>query len=286
MKTHSVTVRDLLEKKKRGEKITMLTAYDAPTAQLIDEAGIDAVLVGDSLGMVALGYASTVPVTMEEMLHHARAVRRGTRRALLVGDMPFLSFQVSPEEAVRNAGRFVKEAQVDAVKLEGGSDSLPAVRAILKAGIAVLGHVGLTPQSAVQLGGYRVQGKTAAEARRIFEDAKGLEAAGCFGVVLECVPDRLAREITAHLKIPTIGIGAGGDCDGQVLVTSDLLGLTSTFKPKFVKTYGALAQEMKSAFELFRQDVSAGQFPKAEHTFSISDEELKQLLEGPRLSPD
>src|SRR5512143_670792 len=235
-----VTTLALRRKKERREIITMLTAYDYPTALAIDQAGMDSILVGDSLGMVVLGYANTLPVTMEDMLHHCRAVARGAQSALLIGDMPFLSYQVSVTEAVRNAGRFLQEAGMDAVKLEGGRERLEAIRAIQSAGIPVMGHIGLTPQSVNQLGGFRAQGKSALAAKRLLEDALLLEEAGCFGIVLESVPARLAQLISQRISIPTIGIGAGVGCDGQVLVGHDILGLFDRFTPKFVKKYADL----------------------------------------------
>ncbi|HEX7234448.1 MAG TPA: 3-methyl-2-oxobutanoate hydroxymethyltransferase, partial [Nitrosospira sp.] len=230
-----VTTLTLRQKKERGEPITMLTAYDYPTALAMDQAGVDVILVGDSLAMVVLGYENTLPVTMEEMLHHSRAVARGAKNALLIGDMPFMSYQVSVEEATRNAGRFLQQGGMDAVKLEGGRERAEAVRSITSAGIPVMGHIGLTPQSINQLGGFRAQGKTAIAARRLVEDALILEEAGCFSLVLESVPARLAELISKKISIPTIGIGAGVGCDGQVLVTHDLLGLFDRFTPKFVK---------------------------------------------------
>jgi len=256
----------------------MLTAYDYPVARLVDEAGIDAILVGDSLGMVALGYDSTVPVTMDEMIHHAKAVRRGTRRSLLIGDMPFMSYQVSAEEAVRNAGRFMKEAGCDAVKLEGGTESCAVTRAIVDAGIPVLGHLGLTPQTASKLGGFKVQGRDAGSAEHILEAAVALQAAGCFAVVLECVPAALAEMITRRLQIPTIGIGAGGGCDGQVLVTNDMLGLYDRFVPKFVKRYAELGAAITEAIGAYRRDVEAGAFPSSTHAFTMNRDELAKLM--------
>src|SRR3989344_6695728 len=220
-----MTIKDLQQKKKQGKKITLLTAYDYPSANLLEKADIDIILIGDSLGMVVLGYESTVPVTMDEMIHHAKAARRGTRYAFLIGDMPFLSYQVSKEEAIRNAGRFMKEAGCDAVKLEGGYEVLEVTKAILNAGIPVLGHLGLTPQTISKLGGYKIQGKDADAAKKILDQALQLEKAGCFALVLECVPDEVAKLITEKLKIPTIGIGAGSYCDGQGLVTNDMVGL-------------------------------------------------------------
>ncbi|OGO75411.1 MAG: 3-methyl-2-oxobutanoate hydroxymethyltransferase, partial [Chloroflexi bacterium RIFOXYC12_FULL_59_14] len=230
-----VTTLTLRQKKARREPITMLTAYDYPTALSMDAAGVDAILVGDSLGMVVLGYANTLPVTMEEMLHHCRAVARGAKSALLIGDMPFMSYQADVNEAVRNAGRFLQQAGMEAVKLEGGRERADAVRAIVGAGIPVMGHLGLTPQSVNQLGGFRPQGRNASAAQRLLEDALLLEEAGCFSLVLESVPARLAEFVSQKISIPTIGIGAGAGCDGQVLVTHDLLGLFDRFTPKFVK---------------------------------------------------
>ncbi len=267
------TTRAMRQKKARRQTITMLTAYDYATALALDRAGIDSVLVGDSLGMVVLGYANTLPVTMDEMIHHSKAVARGAQHALLVGDMPFLSYQVSIEEAVRNAGRFLQEAGMDAVKLEGGRERIGAVAAIVAAGIPVMGHLGLTPQSVHALGGFRTQGKTAVAASRILEDALALEQAGCFSLVLEKVPARLARAISERLEIPTIGIGAGSGCDGQVLVTHDLLGLFDRFTPPFVKKYADLHAEMARAFAAYRAEVEAGSFPGPEHSVEMEDKE-------------
>ena len=264
-----VTIPDLQAKKRRGERITMLTAYDYPIARILDQGGVEIVLVGDSLGMVGLGYLTTVPVTMEEMLHHAKAVRRGVRRALLVGDMPFLSFQVSREEAVLNAGRFLKEAGCDAVKLEGGLEALGAARAIAGIGIPVMGHVGLTPQTAGRYGGFKVQGRDAASADELLRAAEALQEAGCFSIVLECIPDILARRITQRLTIPTIGIGAGPWCDGQVLVTQDLLGLFDRFQPKFAKRYAELGRQALTAVQAFKREVEQGQFPTAAHSYTV-----------------
>jgi 3-methyl-2-oxobutanoate hydroxymethyltransferase len=243
-----VTTLTFRRKKERGEPITMLTAYDYPTALAVDQSGIDSILVGDSLGMVVLGYSNTLPVTMEDMLHHCRAVARGAKYPLLVGDMPFMSYQASPQDAVRNAGRFLQEAGMDAVKLEGGRERLEAIRAILSAGIPVMGHLGLTPQSVNQLGGFRPQGREASAAHALLEDALLLQEAGVFSLVLESVPARLATLISQRLDIPSIGIGAGGGCDGQVLVTHDLLGLFDRFIPRFVKKYANLHAEMARAF--------------------------------------
>jgi 3-methyl-2-oxobutanoate hydroxymethyltransferase len=271
MERKKVTIPALQEKKQRNELITMVTAYDYPGALAVDRAGMDCILVGDSLGMVVLGYESTVPVTMDEMLHHCRAVRRGAQYAFLIGDMPFLSYQADRAEAVRNAGRFLKEAGMDAVKLEGGREVAETVRAISDAGIPVVGHIGLTPQSVSKLGGYRVQGRTAADARRLLEDAEALQAAGAMMVVLEMVPDRVAEHISRRLRIPTIGIGAGAGCDGQVLVLHDLLGMFDRFTPRFVKRYAELFGEMEQALIAYRDDVIQRRFPAAEHTFAMDD---------------
>ncbi len=255
----------------------MLTAYDYPSAVAVDAAGIEVILVGDSLGMVVLGYETTLPVTMEDMLHHARAVARGAKYALLVGDMPFMSYQVSVEEAVRNAGRFLQEAGMDAVKLEGGRERAETIRAIVDAGIPVMGHIGLTPQSVHQLGGFRAQGKTAQAAKRLVEDALILQDAGCFALVLESVPTQLAGLITEKLDIPTIGIGAGPYCDGQVLVFHDLLGLFDRFTPRFVKQYAQLHAVIHEALSAYRDDVLKGRFPAPEHSLEMKAEEWEKL---------
>ena len=272
-----VTTLTYRQKKERGEIITMLTAYDYPTALAMDKAGVDSILVGDSLGMVVLGYENTLPVTMEEMLHHCRAVSRGAKSALLVGDMPVMSYQVSVEEATRNAGRFLQHGGMDAVKLEGGRERADAIRSIVNAGIPVMGHLGLTPQSVNQLGGFRAQGKTAVAAKRLVEDALILEGAGCFAIVLESVPARLAELISKKISIPTIGIGAGAGCDGQVLVTHDLLGLFDRFTPKFVKKYANFHSEMQKAFGDFIEDVESKRFPAQEHTVEMDDKEWESL---------
>jgi 3-methyl-2-oxobutanoate hydroxymethyltransferase len=273
-----VTTAHFRKWKEDKRPITMLTAYDFPLARLVDEAGIDSILVGDSVGNVVLGYDSTLPVTMDEMIHHARAVTRGVSRALVIGDMPFLSYQISREEAVRNAGRFVKEAGAQAVKLEGGQDMAGTIRAIVSSGIPVAGHIGLTPQYVHQLGGYRVQGRQAEAARRLLADAVSLADAGVFCIVLECVPAEVAGRITSSVGVPTIGIGAGPDCDGQVLVTHDLLGLYGGFSPKFVKRYTNLVDEIKKALGAFREDVEGGEFPGPEHTFSMPAAELEEFM--------
>jgi 3-methyl-2-oxobutanoate hydroxymethyltransferase len=264
-----VTTATLQEMKKRGEKITLLTAYDYPTARLLDEAGIDILLVGDSVGNVVLGYENTLPVTMEEMIHHTKAVARGAKRAMVVGDMPFLSYQISISEAIRNAGRFLQEAGAQAVKLEGGKERAETVRALVETGIPVMGHIGLTPQSVHQLGGYRVQGRSEEAAKKLLEDALALEEAGIFSLVLECVPAPVAQMITSKLRIPTLGIGAGPFCDGQVLVTHDLLGLYGGRVPKFVKQYIRLYEQMLEAVRSFREEVRGGIFPGPEHCYDF-----------------
>lgn len=273
-----ITTMSFQQKKLRGERISMLTAYDFPTAQVMDQAGVDAILAGDSLGMVVLGYESTLPVTMEEMLHHSRAVARGAKSALLIGDMPFMSYQVSVEEAVRNAGKFLQIGGMDCIKLEGGRDRVDVIRAIIRAGIPVMGHLGLTPQSVNQLGGYRTQGKTSQAAQRLLEDARLLQEAGCFSIVLEAVPARLAEYISTHISIPTIGIGAGSGCDGQVLVSHDLLGIFDRFTPKFVKKYAELHIEMYKAFQGYIADVQSQQFPAIEHSVNIEEGEWQEFL--------
>ncbi|KPK30572.1 MAG: 3-methyl-2-oxobutanoate hydroxymethyltransferase [Nitrospira bacterium SG8_35_1] len=272
-----LTIQDIVLMKQNGERISMLTAYDASFAGLIDAAGIDMVLVGDSLGMVLLGYDSTIPVTMEEMLHHCRAASRGVKRAVLVGDMPFMSYQVSESEAITNAGRFLKEAGCDAVKLEGGTEVCDTVKAIVKAGIPVMGHIGLTPQTASQLGGYKVQGRDADSARLLLQSARDLEAAGAFAIVLECIPAQLSEAITSTVAMPTIGIGAGKHCDGQVLVTHDMVGMFEKFIPSFVKQYVNLAPQIKKAVGAYRQEVKNGNFPAEEHSFAMQLDILSLL---------
>ncbi len=272
------TVKDILLKKGGDQKISMLTAYDAPMAMLLDQSGIDILLVGDSLGMVVLGLDSTVPVTMDQMLHHATAVSRGAQAALVVGDMPFGSYLVDSRETVRNGLRFLKEAGCDAVKLEGGRDACADVQALVRAGVPVMGHLGLTPQTAGQLGGFKVQGKTMEAGRRLLADARALEEAGAFALVLECVPGRLAEVVTRGTNIPTIGIGAGPHCDGQVLVTNDMLGLFEKFTPGFVKKYLNLAPQLKEAVTAFQGEINSGIFPASEHTFG-TDEDFSALLD-------
>jgi 3-methyl-2-oxobutanoate hydroxymethyltransferase len=277
MKKGKLTVPDIVAMKEAGEKITMLTAYDVSIARMLDASEVEILLVGDSLGMVVLGYDSTVPVTMEEMLHHCRAVSRGTEQALVVGDMPFMSYQVSEIDAVTNGGRFVKEAGCDAVKLEGGTEVCDKVRAIVRAGIPVMGHIGLTPQTAGSLGGYKVQGQDLNSARKLLYSARDLEEAGAFAIVLECIPDKLAALISKELSIPTIGIGAGVDCDGQVLVTHDLLGMFEKFVPAFVKQYINLAPQIRESIDAYRKEVKSGAFPTAEHSFAM-DADIESLI--------
>lgn len=272
------TVTTLLEQKKNNDKITMLTAYDYSTAKLMDEAGINTILVGDSLGMVMLGYEDTISVTMEDMIHHSAAVARGAKNAFVVTDMPFMSYQTSVYDAVYHAGRIMKEGRANAVKLEGGLSVCPQIKAIVEASIPVVAHLGLTPQSVNAFGGFKVQGKDTQAAKRIIEEAKAVEAAGACMVVLECVPEKLASYITKQLSIPTIGIGAGNGCDGQVLVYQDMLAMYSDMTPKFVKHFGEIGQAMKAAFESYTSEVKSGAFPAPEHTFAISDEVMKEVI--------
>lgn len=272
-----VTLHTLRGMKARGEPIVMLTAYDYPTALAMDTSGIDVVLVGDSLGMVVHGLENTLPVTMDMMVLHCQAVRRGLKRALLVVDLPFMSYQISPEQAKSNAGRLLAEGGADAVKLEGGAPVVPTVRALTEIGIAVMGHIGLTPQSVSAMGGFKVQGKSVETARRLLDDARALEAAGAFAIVLEGIPAPLAALITQAVGIPTLGIGAGVHCDGQVLVTHDLLGLYDRFTPRFAKQYARLAAAMREAFEAYRDEVRARAFPAAEHSFALPDDVLAAL---------
>ena len=275
-----ISILDVQRKKIEGQPITMLTAYDYPGALLADEAGVDMILVGDSLGMTVLGYPDTVSVTMDEMLHHCKAVARGASHAFLIGDMPFMSYQVDRREAVRNAGRFMKEGRMDAIKLEGGREVVDTVRAIVDAGIPVMGHLGLTPQTVSKLGGYKVQGKTAESAKRLQEDALALQEAGCFSLVLEAVPTPVAEAVSKQLAVPTIGIGAGPHCDGQVLVFHDVLGLFDRFVPKFVKQYAHLRQPILEAFKTYIAEVEARTFPTADHSYKIDEEELQIFLYG------
>ncbi len=274
MRNTTVTFK---EAKKNGKKLSMLTAYDYSTAKLMDQAGIHGILVGDSLGMVMLGYEDTLPVTMEDMLHHTKAVSRAVKNALLVADMPFLSYHTGVEQAVFNAGRLIKEGGAQAVKLEGGAAFCKEIEAITRASIPVMAHLGLTPQSVHAFGGFKVQGKSQEAAQMLLNDAKAVEAAGAFALVLECVPEKLAKKISELLTIPTIGIGAGAGCDGQILVYQDMLGMYSDFVPKFVKQYTKLGERMKDAFSDYIQEVQMGTFPQKEHTFSIEDSIIDKL---------
>jgi len=274
MKNSIVTFQEM---KNRGEKISMLTAYDYSTAKLMDQAGVNSILVGDSLGNVMLGYENTVSVTMEDMIHHGAAVARGAKDALVVIDMPFMSYQASTYDAVVNAGRLMKEGHGGAVKLEGGVEMAEVIRAITRASIPVCAHIGLTPQSVHAFGGYKVQGKTYAAAKKLLEDAHAVEDAGAFAVVLECVPAKLADIVTRELRIPTIGIGAGNGTDGQVLVYADMLALFSDFRPKFVKQFANLSEEVVSAFKAYDEEVKSGVYPAQEHTYKIDDEVIEAL---------
>ncbi|MBP8820091.1 MAG: 3-methyl-2-oxobutanoate hydroxymethyltransferase [Syntrophomonadaceae bacterium] len=272
-----VTTATLRDKKAKQEKISMLTSYDYSTAGLVDLAGLDMILVGDSLGNVVLGYENTLAVTMNDMVHHTRAVVRGTKNAMVVGDMPFLSYHITTEEAVRNAGRLIQEGGAQAVKLEGGVERVDTVKAILDAQIPVMGHIGLTPQSVNQFGGFKVQGKDLETARKLLRDAQALDKAGVFSIVLECVPSALAKKITEEVSVPTIGIGAGPDCDGQVLVINDMLGMYSGHVPKFVKKYVDLQPLIIEALKSYKKEVEEGSFPGPEHGFTISDDVLDKL---------
>jgi 3-methyl-2-oxobutanoate hydroxymethyltransferase len=272
-----VTINDIREMKVRGEKITMLTSYDYPTARIVDQAGIPLILVGDSLGMVILGYENTLPVTMDVMIHHSKAVVRGTEHSLVVGDMPFMTYHVSVEDALRNAARFIQEAGTQAVKLEGGVTVADKIKRMVECGIPVMGHIGLTPQSINQLGGHRVQGKSVDMAKRLVEDAVAVEQAGAFAVVLESVPARLAAYVTSKVSIPTIGIGAGPGCDGQVQVINDVLGLFSDFVPKHAKQYARIRDIMAKAIADYFAEVKSGAFPTKENSFIIDNEVLEQV---------
>ncbi|WP_346867731.1 MULTISPECIES: 3-methyl-2-oxobutanoate hydroxymethyltransferase [unclassified Clostridium] len=274
MKNTAITFR---EAKAKGEKITMLTAYDYSMAKIIDSSGINGILVGDSVGMVCLGYEDTISVTMEDMIHHTRAVARGTENALVVADMPFMSYQTSVYDAVFNAGRLMKEGRAQCVKLEGGVDMCDRIEAITKASIPVMAHIGLTPQSVNSLGGFKVQGKSEEAAKELIEAAKAVEKAGAFSVVLECVPAKLSEIISKEISIPTIGIGAGASCDGQILVYQDMLGMFNDFTPKFVKKYADLGATMTEAFKAYIEDVSKGIFPALEHGFKISEDVISKL---------
>ncbi|MCL2015898.1 MAG: 3-methyl-2-oxobutanoate hydroxymethyltransferase [Defluviitaleaceae bacterium] len=271
------TITTFQQAKEDGRKLTMLTAYDYSMAKLVDESGVNSILVGDSLGNVMLGYSSTVSVTMTDMIHHGKAVARAVKNALLVIDMPFMSYQASVYDAVKNAGRLVQKTTAHAVKLEGGAEVCPQIKAITEAGIPVMAHLGLTPQSVNALGGYKVQGKTESGAKKIIEDATAVQNAGAFAVVLECIPAKLAKRITETLTIPTIGIGAGRHCDGQVLVYQDMLGMFADFKPKFVKQYANLGDVMQAAFRNFAEEVQTGNFPAKEHEYLIADDVISKL---------
>jgi len=279
MSSNKATTVKLLEMKANNRKIVMLTAYDYPTARVAEDGGTDIILVGDSLGMVVLGYDTTLPVTMDDMIHHTKAVARGAKETMIVTDLPFLSYHISTPEAVRNAGRLIQEGGADAVKLEGGREVIEQVQAIVRAGIPVVGHLGLQPQMVNQLGGYKVQGKDFDTAKRIYEDALMLQEAGCFAIVLECVPTPLATLISEALKIPTIGIGAGDGCDGQVLVIHDMLGITDRYLPKFAKKYAELQVDMVQAVTTYATEVRDSQFPGTPHGFKMSEEVLEKLKE-------
>jgi len=270
------TLPEFEKMKLASEKISMLTAYDYPSARYVEEAGVDTILVGDSLGMVVLGYDSTVPVTMEEMLHHTKAARRGAMQTFLITDMPFMSY-ATPDLALMNAGRLIKEGGADAVKLEGGENVVPIVQTLTRAGIPVVGHIGLTPQTANQLGGFKVQGRDIVSAKQLVIDAHAIEKAGAFLIVLELIPRQVAHQISTELKIPTIGIGAGPDCDGQVLVFHDILGLFERFRPKFVKQYAQLGKDAVQAIKSFHDEVKLSHFPANDHTFGLSDEVIQEL---------
>ena len=278
MSRKKVTILDIQKRKQTNIPITMLTAYDFAAAVLVDKADIDIILVGDSLGMVMLGYSGTTQVTMEEMLHHCKAVAKGSTAALLVGDMPFLSYQADKAEAVRNAGRFLKEAAMECVKVEGGREIASTIKAIVQAGIPVMGHIGLTPQTVSQLGGFRIQGKTAASAQALLEDALALQEAGCFAIVLEAVPAPVATKISRRLTIPTIGIGAGVGCDGQVLVYHDMLGLYDRLQPRFLKQFGAIGEAVTTAVQTYSEEVRNRTFPAEEHTYPMSEAEEAAFL--------
>ena len=274
-----VTIPGLIGMKKKGKKIAMITAYDYPTALLVDRAGVDIVLVGDSLGMVVLGYESTIPVTLEDVIHHTKAVSRAVKRALVVADMPFMTFNVSVEEAIRNAGRLIKEGGAEAVKLEGGEEVRHVVKALVDAGIPVMGHVGLTPQRIAMFGGYRVRGKSVTIAKKLIKDAKALDEAGVFSIVLELMTAEVAKVITEEVSVPTIGIGAGPHCDGQVLVFHDMLGLFERFTPRFVKKYANLGEIILKAVQEYVKEVKSGEFPSKEHSFHMKKEKYEKLLD-------
>jgi len=272
------TVQDFFQMKEKGEKFTQVAAYDFTMAMIIEQAGMDMILVGDSMGNVVYGYDGTVPVTMDQMIFHSQAVRKGAPNTFVMGDMPFLSYQVSVEEAVRNAGRFYKEAGVDAVKLEGGRKMAPQVRAIVDSGMVVMGHIGLTPQSAAQMGGFKVQGNTAEAAMRVLDDAEALQEAGAFCVLLEGIPAEAGKLVTEILRIPTLGVGAGPHCDGQALLVNDVLGIYQVFTPKFVRRYANLGEEMRRALAEYISDIRSGSFPAEEHCYKMKPGEAERLL--------
>ena len=273
------SIIDFAEMKRKGEKVTWITAYDFPTASLVEQAGLDMILVGDSLGMVVYGYPGTIPVTMDQMIYHTEAVRRGAPNTFVIGDMPFLSYQKSVEDAITNAGRFYKEASVDAIKLEGGKRVVPQIQGIVDSGMVVVGHIGLTPQSSAQLGGFKPQGNTAEQAVALLEDAKAVEAAGCSLLLVEGVPPETGKIITETLSIPVYGIGAGPYCDGQVIIVSDMLGLFEIFTPKFVKKYTNLAEVMREAFREYAREIREGKFPTPEHCYKMRAGEKEKLEE-------
>lgn len=277
MERKKITIQTLREMKEKGEKISFLTAYDYPFALLQDRAGIEMMLVGDSLGMTVLGYKTTLPVTMDDMIRHAQAVSRAVKYAFMVGDMPYMSYQPSIEDAIRNAGRFMSECGMDAIKLEGGVTIVDTIKALVKAGIPVMGHIGMTPQFAAQFGGYKVRGKDAETAKKLFEDAKAIQEAGAFSILLECVPAKVTEKITRELDIITLSIGAGPHCDGQLLIMHDMIGLFEAFQPKFVKQYANITPIVEKAFREYKEDVKSGKFPAPEHFYSITEKELAKI---------
>ncbi|MFW9900002.1 MAG: 3-methyl-2-oxobutanoate hydroxymethyltransferase [Candidatus Thorarchaeota archaeon] len=277
MSLQKVTINDIIEKKKKGEKIVTITSYDYSIAKIVDDSGIDLILVGDTLSMVMLGYKNTLSVTMDEMIHHTKAVSRGVSNALLVGDMPFLSYKVNLTDAVKNAGRFIQEGGAEAVKVEGGTEICPTIKAMINADIQVMGHIGLTPQAIYEFGGYLVQGKTIEAAKKLILDAKNLEEAGVFSIVLEGIPWQIAKIITSSVEIPTIGIGAGVYCDGQILVIHDMLGIFTDFKPKFVKYFGNIGESIRHALNDYKDEVINGIYPDLEHSYEFPEQELNNI---------
>ncbi len=277
MSLQKVTIKDIIEKKKKGEKIVTITSYDYSMTKIVDESGIDLILVGDSLSMVMLGYKNTLSVTMDEMIHHSKAVSRGVSNALLVGDMPFLSYKIDIKEAVKNAGRFIQEGGAEAVKVEGGTEMCPTIKAMIKADIQVMGHIGLTPQAIYEFGGFLVQGKTIEAAKKLILDAKNLEEVGVFSIVLESIPWQIAKLITSSVDIPTIGIGAGPYCDGQILVIHDMLGIFTDIKPKFVKYFGNIGESIRRALGDYRDEVINGIYPDREHSYEFPRQDLTKI---------